>query len=133
MNHIVVIGFMGSGKTRVGKRLSSDLGLTFVDVDKVIVKKMNMSVKEILQKFGEPYYRALETMTVKALIEDKERKVISLGAGLPVQEQNEQYIKQLGKTENLLFGTCFPHLGTVFEAFLYLRSEEHTSELSHIL
>ena len=92
MNHIVVIGFMGSGKTRVGKRLSSDLGLTFVivDVDKVIVKKMNMSVKEILQKFGEPYYRALETMTVKALIEDKERKVISLGAGLPVQEQNEQ-------------------------------------------
>ena len=58
MNHIVVIGFMGSGKTRVGKRLSSDLGLTFVDVDKVIVKKMNMSVKEILQKFGEPYYRA---------------------------------------------------------------------------
>lgn len=96
MNHIVVIGFMGSGKTRVGKRLSSDLGLTFVDVDKVIVKKMNMSVKEILQKFGEPYYRALETMTVKALIEDKERKVISLGAGLPVQEQNEQYIKQLG-------------------------------------
>ena len=51
MNHIVVIGFMGSGKTRVGKRLSSDLGLTFVDVDKVIVK-MNMSVKEILQKFG---------------------------------------------------------------------------------
>ena len=52
MNHIVVIGFMGSGKTRVGKRLSSDLGLTFVDVDKVIVKKMNMSVKEILQKFG---------------------------------------------------------------------------------
>ena len=39
MNHIVVIGFMGSGKTRVGKRLSSDLGLTFVDVDKVIVRK----------------------------------------------------------------------------------------------
>ena len=39
MNHIVVIGFMGSGKTRVGKRLSSDLGLTFVDVDKVIVKQ----------------------------------------------------------------------------------------------
>ena len=96
MNHIVVIGFMGSGKTRVGKRLSSDLGLTFVDVDKVIVRKMNMPVKEIFQRFGEPYYRALETMTVKALIEDKEKKVISLGAGLPIQEQNEKYIKQLG-------------------------------------
>ena len=53
MNHIVVIGFMGSGKTRVGKRLSSDLGLTFVDVDKVIVKKMNMSVRR--------FYRNLES------------------------------------------------------------------------
>ena len=59
MNHIVVIGFMGSGKTRVGKRLSSDLGLTFVDVDKVIVRKMNMPVKEIFQRFGEPYYLSL--------------------------------------------------------------------------
>ena len=96
MNHIVVIGFMGSGKTRVGKRLSSALGLTFVDVDKVIVRKMNMPVKEIFQRFGEPYYRALETMTVKALIEDKEKKVISLGAGLPIQEQNEKYLKELG-------------------------------------
>ncbi len=67
--------------------------LPFVDVDKVIVKKMNMSVKEILQKFGEPYYRALETMTVKALIEDKERKVISLGAGLPVQTRKAKLIQ----------------------------------------
>lgn len=69
----------GFWQDKSGETSVSDLGLTFVDVDKVIVKKMNMSVKEILQKFGEPYYRALETMTVKALIEDKERKVISLG------------------------------------------------------
>lgn len=96
MNHIVIIGFMGSGKTRVGKRLSKDLGLPFVDVDRVIVKKMDLSVKEIFQRFGEPFYRALETMTIKALIEDKEKKVISLGAGLPIQEQNQKYLNQLG-------------------------------------
>lgn len=65
MNHIVIIGFMGSGKTRVGKRLAQDLDLPFIDVDKVIVKKMNMSVRELLQKFGEPFYRALETMAIK--------------------------------------------------------------------
>ena len=47
MNHIVIIGFMGSGKTRVGKRLAKDLGLPFIDVDRLIVKKMNMSVKEV--------------------------------------------------------------------------------------
>ena len=96
MNHIVVIGFMGSGKTRVGKRLSQDLGMPFVDVDRVIVKKMGMSVKDIFDKFGEPYYRALETMTIKGLLEEKTRHVVSLGAGLPVQEQNQKYLKDLG-------------------------------------
>lgn len=96
MNHIVIIGFMGSGKTRVGKRLAEDMNLPFVDVDKVIVKKMNLSIREINQKFGDPFYRALETMTIKELINTKERMVISLSAGLPLQEQNDPYIKKLG-------------------------------------
>lgn len=96
MNHIVIIGFMGSGKTRVGKRLSKDLDLPFADVDRIIVKKMGMSAKDVFDKFGEPFYRALETMAIKGLIEDTERKVISLGAGLPIQEQNQKYLKELG-------------------------------------
>ena len=86
MNHVVIIGFMGSGKTRVGKQLSKDLGLQFVDLDKLITKKMNLSAREIFEKFGEPYYRALETVALKQLIQDPERKVISLGAGVPLQE-----------------------------------------------
>ncbi len=96
MNHIVIIGFMGSGKTRVGKRLAADFGLPFVDVDKAITKKMNLSMKEIFDRFGEPFYRALETLTVKELLDDKERRVVSLGAGLPMQEQNSPYIHELG-------------------------------------
>ena len=86
MNHVVIIGFMGSGKTRVGKQLSRDLGLPFVDLEKLIVKKMNLSVREIFEKFGEPFFRALETMALKELINDSERRVISLGSGLPLQE-----------------------------------------------
>ena len=89
MNHVVIIGFMGSGKTRVGKQLSKDLGLPFVDLEKIITKRMNLSAREIFERFGEPYYRALE-------IQDSERKVISLGAGLPLQEQNEKYLRELG-------------------------------------
>lgn len=96
MNHIVIIGFMGSGKTRVGKRLAKDLNLPFIDVDRIITKKFNMSVKEVFERFGEPFYRALETLAIKSLIEDKERKVLSLGAGLPIQEQNQKYLKELG-------------------------------------
>lgn len=96
MNHIVIIGFMGSGKTRVGKRLAGDLHLPFVDVDKTIVKKMGLTIKEIYDRFGEPFYRALETVKIKELLEDKEQKVISLSAGCPVQEQNQKYLKNLG-------------------------------------
>ena len=43
MNHVVIIGFMGSGKTRVGKQLSKDLGLPFVDLEKIITKKKDSS------------------------------------------------------------------------------------------
>ena len=96
MNHIVIIGFMGSGKTRVGKQLAKDMGLPFVDLEKIITRKMNLSAREIFERFGEPYYRALETLALKQLIQDKDRKVISLGAGLPLQEQNEKYLKELG-------------------------------------
>ena len=100
MNHIVIIGFMGSGKTRVGKRLAKDFNLPFVDVDRVVSKKMNLTMKEIFDRFGEPFYRALETTVIKALIDDPEQKIISLGSGLPMQEQNAKYKKRLENTSN---------------------------------
>ena len=96
MENIFLIGFMGSGKTRVGKRLAQEYGLPFIDVDRVVTKKMNLTISEIFQRFGEPYYRALETLVIKELTNDKERKVISLGSGLPIQEQNQKYLKDLG-------------------------------------
>lgn len=95
-NHIVIIGFNGSGKKRVGKRLAKDLSLPYLDVDKEIVRKMKMSVNEIYTRFGEPFYRALETTLIKELIELDQRCVISVGAGLPLQEQNHKYLRELG-------------------------------------
>ena len=55
MNHVVLIGFMGSGKTRVGKRLSKDLGLPFTDLEKMIISKTNLSMREVFERFGEPF------------------------------------------------------------------------------
>ena len=99
MNHVVLIGFMGSGKTRVGKRLSKDLGLPFTDLEKMIISKTNLSMREVFERFGEPFYRALETVALKELLEDTERKVISLGAGVPLQEQNQKLLKELGNSD----------------------------------
>ena len=55
-----------------------------------------MSVKEVFERFGEAFYRALETMAVKELSTDSERKVISVSAGLPLQEQNQKYLQSMG-------------------------------------
>lgn len=96
MNHIVMIGFMGAGKTTVGRRLARALNLTFTDTDDRIVNKMQMPVTEIFSTYGEAYFRRLETETVKELISEKTRCVISVGGGLPMQEVNQPYLKELG-------------------------------------
>ncbi|MCI7740531.1 MAG: shikimate kinase [Clostridiales bacterium] len=96
MNHIVVIGFMGSGKTRVGKKLAQDLHMEFLDVDKKIAHDMKMPISDLMSKFGEPFYRALETKTIKDMLEVETPTVLSVGSGLPIQEQNHKYLKKLG-------------------------------------
>ena len=96
MSHIVIIGFMGSGKTKVGKRIAKDLNLTFVDLDKRISDQVKMSTAEFFRKFEEPFYRAEETFMVKELLEEEQDLVISLGAAFPLQEQNEEYLRKLG-------------------------------------
>ena len=61
MNHIIIEGFMGSGKSVVGKKLAKDMGLPLIDIDDKIAKKLKMTSSDIYDRFGEPYYRAMET------------------------------------------------------------------------
>ncbi len=96
MNHIVIIGFMGSGKTRVGRKLAEDLGLAFLDVDKKITQDMKMSIADLLSKFGDPFYHALETKVIKEVLESDTRMVLSVSSGLPMQEQNHKYLSEMG-------------------------------------
>lgn len=93
MNHIVIIGFMGSGKTRVGKRLAKDFNLPFVDVDRVVSKKMNLTMKEIFDRFGEPFYRALETTVIKALIDDRNRRLFLWGPVFRCRNRMQNILK----------------------------------------
>ena len=96
MNHIMIEGFMGSGKTSAGKLLSKEMNLPLIDVDKKITEKMKMTSGDIYERFGEAYYRAMETFVLVGLTEEKKRSVIILGSGLPLMPQNEKYLKQLG-------------------------------------
>jgi len=82
-NNIVLIGFMGSGKTSVGKTLSRELFREFVDVDSVIEKEQNATIMELFYTHGEEYFRTLEQTCIDALCE-KSGRIISTGGGLPI-------------------------------------------------
>ena len=93
----VLIGYMGAGKTTVGKALAQKSGKKFVDTDDLIVKQMNLSINDIFEKYGEVYFRDLETKLLENLCNSGDGLVISCGGGLPIKEENRPYLKRLGK------------------------------------
>ncbi len=96
MKHIIMIGFMGAGKTSVGKHLARHLGLKFTDTDDLIVQEQHMPVNQIFAEQGEAYFRELETEMLKKLMQAEERMVISVGGGLPMTQANQPLLKELG-------------------------------------
>ena len=78
--NLVLVGMMGSGKSTIGYLLSKKLKLKFLNIDNLIEKEMNMTIKEIFQEKGEKYFRNLEEkITIKYL--NLKNSVISLGGG----------------------------------------------------
>lgn len=96
-DNIVLIGFMGCGKTSVGIRLSYALKRTIIDTDKWIEKKQNMTIAGIFAGKGEAVFRQMETDCIKELIQTAEGQIISTGGGLPVREENHELLRELGR------------------------------------
>lgn len=95
--NIVLIGFMGSGKTTLGKWISAEHGYTFVDTDELIELKEGRSISDIFAADGEGYFRDLETETVCGLADREDRIVVSVGGGLPIKPENRVYMRRAGK------------------------------------
>ncbi len=96
MKKIILIGFMGAGKTTVGKLLSREKGMQFVDTDERIVKEQGRAIPDLFAQEGEPYFRRLETDLLKRMQEDISPCVISAGGGMPVREENRRLLRELG-------------------------------------
>lgn len=94
--NIVLIGFMGSGKTSVGIRLSYHMRRAVIDTDKLIEQREGKKISEIFEVEGEEYFRALETRTLKELIDKLQYHIISVGGGTPVREENRKLLQELG-------------------------------------
>ncbi|MFH1347305.1 MAG: shikimate kinase [Candidatus Margulisiibacteriota bacterium] len=93
--NIILIGFMGSGKSAVGHKLAKDLGMDYLDCDELIEKTEKMSINDIFSKKGEPYFRDLETEIIKTLA-DYDNFVFSTGGGMVLREENVKMLKELG-------------------------------------
>ena len=96
MSSIVLIGFMGSGKSSCGRALAKRMGFPLLDTDAEIVRKAGCSISEIFEKQGEAFFRELETAVLKELIAGKKDCIYSVGGGTPLKEENRELLKQLG-------------------------------------
>ncbi len=94
--NIMLIGFMGSGKTSAGIRLSYKLQLPVMDTDKMIEASEGMTVSEIFDKYGESYFRRKETKLLADISRNTVPKIYSLGGGTPVALQNQGLICKCG-------------------------------------
>lgn len=93
--NIILIGFMGTGKSDIGRRLAERLSMHFLDTDTLIEKTEKIKISDIFAKKGEAYFRDLETKIIKTL-EDYDNFVISTGGGMILRDENVTMLKKLG-------------------------------------
>lgn len=92
---IFLVGFMGVGKTVIGKALARRLGFSFLDTDEMVEKKEGRSINRIFQESGEGYFREKEWEVLKSL-KDLSRVVIATGGGLFLGSPHRKFIKEQG-------------------------------------
>jgi shikimate kinase len=94
---IILLGFMGVGKTSIGKKLSKQLNWKFLDTDKLIEKKIGLPIPEIFNQLGEDFFREQEREILNE-IASLENVVVSVGGGLPCFFDNMDRLNEIGTT-----------------------------------
>ncbi len=95
MSNIVLIGFMGTGKTTVGQQISKELWMPMVDTDTMVEVDNQMIIGEIFDRYGEDYFRNLETAAVRKVSKFKSH-VISTGGGVVLRFENLNLLQENG-------------------------------------
>ena len=96
-SRVYLIGFMGAGKTTIGRQLAAKLGWKFIDLDREIEQRENRQVAEIFRESGEPHFRSLEERYLKEFSASN-RAVIALGGGAYVNPKNRAVADDTGLT-----------------------------------
>lgn len=114
---IYLTGFMGSGKTTVGRRLATRLGAPFVDLDQEIERRAGMTVRQIFERQGEPAFRQMEAEALRGTLELPD-VVVAMGGGTMVFEGNFRLIRASGLSVwlNPPFATIAARIGGLGKA-----------------
>lgn len=91
--NIILLGYMASGKSTIGKLLASTINFKFIDLDDYIEGKEGITVSEIFETKGEIYFRKAEHIYLKEILSEKDKYVLSLGGGTPCYANNMKLIK----------------------------------------
>ena len=92
----VLVGYMGCGKSTVGKALAEARGMTFLDTDAMIEEAQDCSIREIFEVQGEEAFRDMETETLKKLADTAVNTVIATGGGIVLRSENRKILKDIG-------------------------------------
>ncbi|MDB4098637.1 shikimate kinase [Polaribacter sp.] len=89
---IVLLGYMASGKSTIGREISKKLDMKFIDLDDYISKREKTSISEIFKVKGEIYFRRIESLYLREILNSKDRFILSLGGGTPCYSNNMELI-----------------------------------------
>jgi len=95
MKNIYLVGFMGTGKTAVGRELAKKKKWQFIDLDELIELKEKRSISDIFAKSGEPYFRRLEHEVLKQVSREK-NFVVACGGGIVINKENIKIMRETG-------------------------------------
>ena len=96
MNKIILLGYMGSGKSIVGGILAAKINLPHIDLDQFIESQTNSSIKVLFEKKGEVFFRKIEHQILGEIIDSDAKIVLSLGGGTPCYSNNHQILNKSG-------------------------------------
>ncbi|MWW25447.1 shikimate kinase [Algibacter lectus] len=107
---IVLIGYMASGKSTIGKRLAKKLNYNFIDLDDLIESKENASVSEVFKSKGEIYFRKQEALYLREQLQSKEDIILSVGGGTPCYSNNMDAILGAENVKSVYLKASIPTL-----------------------
>jgi shikimate kinase len=105
MTKIILLGYMGCGKSTIAKKLSKITKKSYVDLDEQIEKKTNLSINQIFESHGEIYFRKLEREVFIEQLQDPKDLIIGLGGGTPCYANNHELLNQEGVISIYLKGS----------------------------